>query len=67
MPSTDDTFNTMIPSTRSDPATLLEHARRLVLAHGWNATAYQIINPGIDHWFSSRGDAVIGVAAGDLA
>lgn len=35
-------------------------ARALVLAHGWNATAYQILNPGILHWFSSRGDAVIG-------
>ncbi|MEO8452525.1 MAG: DUF2156 domain-containing protein [Gemmatimonadota bacterium] len=35
-------------------------ARRLVLAHGWNATAYQILNPGIDHWFSAAGDAVVG-------
>lgn len=28
--------------------------------HGWNATAYQILNPGITYWFSSRKDAVIG-------
>ncbi len=35
-------------------------ARRLVLAHGWNATAYQILNPGIAHWFSAAGDAVVG-------
>ena len=35
-------------------------ARELVLAHGWNATAYQIVNPGIAHWFSARGDAVVG-------
>src|SRR5205085_9364448 len=35
-------------------------ARALVLRYGWNATAYQIVNPGIDHWFSARGDAVIG-------
>lgn len=35
-------------------------ARRLVRAHGWNATAYQILNPGISHWFSSAGDAVVG-------
>jgi phosphatidylglycerol lysyltransferase len=34
--------------------------RRLVLAHGWNSTSYQIINPGISHWFSSAGDAVVG-------
>jgi phosphatidylglycerol lysyltransferase len=35
-------------------------ARVLVLAHGWNATAYQILNPGIAHWFSAEGDAVVG-------
>ncbi len=38
----------------------VERARALVLAHGWNATAYQIVNPGIAHWFSDRGDAVVG-------
>ncbi len=37
-----------------------ERARQLVLAHGWNATAYQILNPGIEHWFSTRADAVVG-------
>jgi phosphatidylglycerol lysyltransferase len=31
-----------------------------VLAHGWNATAYQIVNPGIAHWFAAAGDAVVG-------
>jgi phosphatidylglycerol lysyltransferase len=36
------------------------HARVLVLEHGWNATAYQILNPGIAHWFARAGDAVIG-------
>src|SRR4051794_31474747 len=35
-------------------------ARALVFRYGWNATAYQIVNPGIEHWFSARGDAVIG-------
>ena len=35
-------------------------ARDLVMEHGWNATAYQIVNPGIDHWFSERDDAVVG-------
>lgn len=35
-------------------------ARALVLAHGWNATAYQILNPGIAHWFADAGDAVVG-------
>jgi phosphatidylglycerol lysyltransferase len=35
-------------------------ARDLVMAHGWNATAYQIVNPGIAHWFAPEGDAVVG-------
>ena len=35
-------------------------ARRLVFAHSWNPIAYQILNPGIQHWFSQQRDAVIG-------
>jgi phosphatidylglycerol lysyltransferase len=35
-------------------------ARELVLRFGWNATAYQILNPGIELWFSDAGDAVVG-------
>jgi len=35
-------------------------ARALVLAHGWSANAWQILNPGIAHWFSATGDAVVG-------
>jgi phosphatidylglycerol lysyltransferase len=38
----------------------IARARALVLRHGWNATAYQIVNPGIEHWFSSNGDAAVG-------
>src|SRR5215475_9958140 len=38
----------------------LRHARELVLRYGWNATAYQIINPGIELWFSSICEAVVG-------
>lgn len=38
----------------------LERARRLVLTHGWNATSYQILNPGISLWFSADGSAVAG-------
>lgn len=33
------------------------------MRHGWNATAYQIINPGIFHWFSRRHEAVVGYVA----
>jgi phosphatidylglycerol lysyltransferase len=32
------------------------------MAHGWNAMAYQILNPGIALWFSDTGDAVVGYA-----
>ena len=44
---------------RADAAGV-ERARNLVMLYGWNATAYQILNPGISHWFSDRGDATIG-------
>ncbi|HEY8563378.1 MAG TPA: DUF2156 domain-containing protein [Pyrinomonadaceae bacterium] len=40
----------------------LRQTRRLVLAHGWNTTSYQILNPGIRRWFSKAGDAVVGFA-----
>jgi phosphatidylglycerol lysyltransferase len=38
----------------------LDRALALVLRYGWNATAYQILNPGIRHWFWLEGDAVVG-------
>ena len=38
-----------------------ERARQLVLKHGWNATAYQILNPGIERWFSERAGGAGGV------
>src|SRR5687767_12141385 len=41
----------------------LERVRQLVLQHGWNATTYQLLNPGIRHWFSAAGDAVVGYVA----
>lgn len=40
----------------------LQHARSLILAHGWNTTAYQLLNPGFVLWFSARGDALVGYA-----
>lgn len=43
---------------REDPE--IARARELVLAHGWNSTSFQIINPGIEHWFARGGDAVVG-------
>jgi phosphatidylglycerol lysyltransferase len=41
----------------------VERARRIVLAHGWNSTSYQILNPGIEHWFSRKYEAVVGYVA----
>ena len=38
----------------------VELAREIVMAHGWNSTAYQILNPGIDLWFSPNRGAVVG-------
>jgi phosphatidylglycerol lysyltransferase len=37
-----------------------DRAVQLVLALGWNSTCFQILNPGIEHWFSKAGDAVVG-------
>ncbi len=34
--------------------------RALVLRYGWNATAYQILNPGIHHWLAPDGSAAVG-------
>jgi len=37
-----------------------ELARNLVLRYGWNSTCYQIVNPGMQHWFAPSGRAVVG-------
>ncbi|HEY5086678.1 MAG TPA: DUF2156 domain-containing protein [Gemmatimonadaceae bacterium] len=37
-----------------------DRARELVLEYGWNSTAYQILNPGFELWFSSLHPAVVG-------
>src|SRR3954471_17883095 len=37
-------------------------ARQLVLRHGWNAVAYQILNPGMRLWFAPARDVVAGFA-----
>ena len=44
------------PSSNSS----LARTRELVLAHGWNSTSYQIINPGIEYWFAPKKEAVVG-------
>lgn len=42
------------------PSPRLQRARGMVLRHGWNATAYQLINPGIRLWFSADREGVVG-------
>ncbi len=44
----------------ADPGTA--RARELVMSHGWNSSAYQILNPGIQHWYNARGTGVVGYA-----
>jgi hypothetical protein len=41
----------------------LERTRELIFAYGWNTTCFQIVNPGIERWFTMAGDAVIGFVA----
>src|SRR5690606_22890367 len=52
----------MVPHGMSDPdaPAAIVLARDIILRHGWNATAYQLLNPGIRLWFSAEGDAVVG-------
>ncbi|MEM8931957.1 MAG: DUF2156 domain-containing protein [Acidobacteriota bacterium] len=44
----------------ADPQGVLDEARELIDRWGYNATAYQILNPGIERWFDERRDAVVG-------
>ena len=37
-----------------------ERARELVMRYGWNTTCFQIVNPGIQHWFGQDGESVVG-------
>jgi phosphatidylglycerol lysyltransferase len=56
----------MPPTTNhtTPPAdTAYKNARELVLRYGWNATAFQIVNPGITLYFDAEEDAVIGYVA----
>lgn len=39
---------------------MLDEVRRLVLAHGWNTTCFQLLNPGLEYWLSAAGDAAAG-------
>ena len=47
----------LLPTGIDDP---LARVRALVFTYGWNATSYQIVNPGIQLWFAGERDAVVG-------
>lgn len=59
----DDRLSACPPDRRASmpfqPLTF-QRARSLVLTHGHNPTAYQILNPGFERWFGAAGDAVVG-------
>jgi phosphatidylglycerol lysyltransferase len=40
---------------------LMSHpsAHDLVMTYGWNTTAYQILNPGLEHWYAPNEPAVV--------
>jgi phosphatidylglycerol lysyltransferase len=42
------------------PSPEVRRARELVLRFGWNAMAYQILNPGMRLWFAADGEGVAG-------
>jgi phosphatidylglycerol lysyltransferase len=42
-----------------EPSTF-QAAVELIHRHGWNSTCYQILNPGMERWFSQSGDALVG-------
>jgi phosphatidylglycerol lysyltransferase len=46
-----------------ETAASVARARALVLRYGWNAMAYQILNPGIRFWFGDNGESVVGYVA----
>jgi phosphatidylglycerol lysyltransferase len=35
------------------------NARDLAMTYGWNTTAYQILNPGLQHWYAPTARAVV--------
>jgi phosphatidylglycerol lysyltransferase len=49
-----------------EPAAVLDDARARVLAlvraHGWNATSFQVLEPGYRYWFDGEGEAASCVA-----
>ncbi|MBC7899182.1 MAG: DUF2156 domain-containing protein [Saprospiraceae bacterium] len=42
------------------PGSDFSRVRELILKHGWNSTCFQIVNPGIEYWFGSNNESVVG-------
>lgn len=49
-----------VPTPSAQSGAEYDRARELVLEYGWNSTAYQILNPGFELWFSAQHPAVVG-------
>lgn len=56
-------YNRSVKLQHSPTTTVHSRARELVLRYGWNTLAYQILNPGLSHWFTSGGEGVVGYLA----
>ncbi|MGA7239605.1 MAG: DUF2156 domain-containing protein [Bryobacteraceae bacterium] len=54
-----------MPVGEIPPAASRDFAREIVIAHGWNSTSYQILNPGMQYWFSAAHSAVVGYTRRD--
>ena len=39
---------------------IIDRARKVILNHGNNSTAYQVINPGFRRWFAANDEALVG-------
>lgn len=61
--NTIDVERSGVRSTEQQREASIEKARRAVMTYGWNSTSYQILNPGISHWFSGTNNAVTGFVA----
>jgi phosphatidylglycerol lysyltransferase len=54
-----------VPAGEAPAAASRDRAREIALAHGWNSTSYQILNPDIKYWFSAADSAVVGYVRRD--
>jgi phosphatidylglycerol lysyltransferase len=54
-----------VPASEAPDAASRDFAREIVIAHAWNSTSYQILNPGMQYWFSAAHSAVVGYTRRD--